>query len=226
MLLSTDWFFDWWQTLELSVPERKRFCVQMGCRDIVRAFMSTAKEYWLISFETQRMADTRKRFFDALGQCRLNKAAVARMEDLASGRAQANVASEDKGNIWLMASLTEDLVSRHSHDSGLLDPAARGQIEKAWKAIDRMEVDLEKLCLNSDSEWDRYIRSTTPDLPMMLTDYLSQELITQDKFVRFWCNISSKLPATQKQELIRWYGTAARSLTGQDFHVPSWMTQP
>jgi len=223
MLLSTDWFFGWWQTLRLPAPVPKRSCVQKACREIVHDFMGTAKEYWLISFDPTRLARTRREFFQALDRCRLGRAAIARVEEIAQGAA-ANDAYDVK-TTWVLASLTAHVVGDRIADSiGVPAQAVAAKVEQAWNASEEEEIDFEKLCLTSESEWDRFTRSTTPDLPMALADYLSEELVTNDRFVRFWNAISSKLSIEEKRELLDWYVTAARSLTGEEFKIPQWMT--
>jgi hypothetical protein len=223
MLLSTDWFFGWWQTVRLSAPVPKRSCVQKACREIVRNFMGTAKEYWLISFDPTRLARTRREFFDALDRCRLGKAAIARLEEIAQGAAVND--AYDVKTTPVLASLTRHVVGDLIADSiGVPAQAVTAKVEEVWNAREEVEMDFEKLCLTSESEWDRFIRSTTPDLPMALADYLSEELVTNDRFVRFWNAISSKLSVEEKRELLDWYVTAARSLTGEEFKIPQWMT--
>ena len=224
MLLSTDWFFGWWQTLRLPAPVPKRSCVQKACREIVHDFMGTAKEYWLISFDPTRLARTRREFFQALDRCRLGRAAIARVEEIAQ-RAAANDPYDVK-TTWVLASLTTHVVGDRIADSiGVPAQAVAAKVEQAWNASEEEEIDFEKLCLTSESEWDRFTRSTTPDLPMALADYLSQELVTNDRFARFWNAVSSKLSREERAELLDWYAVAARTLTGEEFEIPGWMRQ-
>ena len=96
---------------------------------------------------------------------------------------------------------------------GLLGPdlqpdglAARA-LEKLQYVMGRQNQsaeNLESLSLESQTEWDVFIQSLTPDLPTNLTDFL-RAIETQDYFEQLWASIHSELPISESHALLEWY---------------------
>jgi hypothetical protein len=69
--------------------------------------------------------------------------------------------------------------------------------------------------LHSDSEWDRFIRSLTPDpdLSGFLSNYAETELIEPATFVRFWNLVVRSLTQFEKELLKEWFVAVATAMT-------------
>jgi len=104
MLLSADWFFDRWGQHSIAAEEGVRSCVQRGCREIVKAFMGHADQYWLISFSSERIADTQNQFHRLTERCGLSRTALKRLRAIADQR------DPDGKDAWLLLALTERVV--------------------------------------------------------------------------------------------------------------------
>jgi hypothetical protein len=221
MLLSTDWFFGYWTVAGLSsIDERRRHCVQRAAQKIIRAFIGS-KQYWHVSFTDERLAGTRTDFFQSIKKCKLEEAIVERIDEIARGGSGRGV---DPKDTWLLGRLTEMLVRTEPVPGTTeLSSSIKVKVEDAWRATDVEVSDFERLCLESGSEWDAYIRARTPDLPSMVADYLTENLIEQNRFLRFWRMVCDMLGTSERRDLVDWYVAGARSLTGLEFVVPSWL---
>jgi hypothetical protein len=221
MLLSTDWFFDHWGTIGLAVPSKERKIIQAGCRDIVKQIMGGVKNYYLTVFSNVRINQTRSLFNTLLGKVKLGEGVTKRLNALVSAEEDPRL---DDGLRWLLTHITNlflnesPLIQQHK-----LNPAIRERLQKACDEsglFDPDGVDFEELCLDSTSQWDEYIRSLTPDQPTVLSDYLETDLIRGDRFEIIWSLIHAELSPTQNEELMNWYRSAARSLTGGEVTFP------
>lgn len=99
-------------------------------------------------------------------------------------------------------------------------------LSRAWhyKLVDHSEAvlvgdianfDFEFANLNSPSDWDRFIRSLTPDQPSMLSDLVSvdDKIVCNLEFV--WCLAAELLSDTARKELADWYRAIFLELTGE-----------
>lgn len=64
-------------------------------------------------------------------------------------------------------------------------------------------------CLESITEWDKYLRSLTPDLPHMLSDYASSIAVSA-KFEIIWEYVHEHFTASERQQLLGWIHSAAQ----------------
>lgn len=212
MLLSSDWFLPYWHLIGVAANTAQKGEVQQGSREIVRQFMSGAKQYWDIDFSVVRARKTRSMMENLLSKCKLEYAISDRINRLAS----ADEMPIDDGTRWLIVSMTEQLLDNSLDASPPLDDRIKSMLDQDWKQRD--EVDLKEQSLASASDWDKYLRSTTPDLPSMLADYAAS-MISHDKFEVLWALISTRLTPNQRHELFDWYRSVGRSLTGEPIRL-------
>jgi len=104
--MSSDWFREYWHTIEVYVDRDKKDCVQRGCRSIVGQFMAATSRYWDISFSLERVRRSFSELDGLLKQCGLAKAALESIHHLVSGEEEPI----DEGTRWLLVSLTEQLL--------------------------------------------------------------------------------------------------------------------
>jgi hypothetical protein len=215
MLLSADWFLPYWQQIGMFVGEGKKGPFQEGCREIVRQIMSGAQQYWDIDFGPERVRKTRSMLDVLMKKCKLEDAAVERINRLVSGEESP----VDDGTRWLLVSMTEQLLDNSVADGPALDVGIKEALQNQWKQWQHSaEIDFKYLCLSSATGWDKYLRDTTPDLPAMLADYVSA-IASQSKFEVLWGFINAKLTAKQRQELLGWYRSVGQSLTGEPLRL-------
>jgi len=217
-LLSTDWFLPHWHVLGISIEDGKRPAFQNGCRDIVRQILGSAKQYWLADFSAERVEKTHSLFCALLEECHADKRVVEHVSELlGEGHSEP---LENTG--WIILSVVEMMAKGTLDESTALDSSLREQVMRVWHTIDRngsCEADFERLCRNSHSAWDTFIRNTTPDLPTRLADYVVSTART-DKFQAFWAALTASIPLRQRLELGRWLGGVAESMTGQPLELP------
>ena len=77
---------------------------------------------------------------------------------------------------------------------------------------------LRQVDFTSTTDWDRYIRTLTPDLPTRFSDFAS-ELVSRDKVETLW-HLISTLDPHQKSLLIDWYRKVGLSITGAELSFP------
>jgi hypothetical protein len=214
MLLSTDWFSSYWASIGIVLETKGRAAVQQGCRKIVKQIISGAQEYWLVSFSPERVQQTRLMLQDLFRNVKPGEAVLHRVNALVSG---VRVAQVDDGSTWLLTHLTQMLLNDSQEIADIkLDLVIKRTVSAAWEQlmIDLENIDFRALSEDSQSEWDKYIRSLTPDLPTYLCDYLMISILGESKFEFIWDVVRRQLNAKQRRELLDWYRAAARSVTG------------
>lgn len=221
MLLSADWFLDYWVGIGLDVTQDKRICLQQCCRKAVKQqIMVKVGEYWHTDFSAERLKKTALMLQTCLDNCHIDKLAVDRVNALI---AQKKATPVDENVRWTFIHLTQLLSQDAPEIKNLkLDPASKEAILNAWERCNQYlsEIDFQELCLSSQTEWDRYLRSATPDLPTYLSDYVSTITATRDKFEFLWEFIKRHLSSTQQKEVLSWYRQAAQSWSGSDMEFP------
>ncbi len=219
MLLSTDWFLPYWFTLGIRIDREKTVLLQKGCREIVKQIMSGAREYWLTNFSVERVGKTRSMFEALLRKYHADKHTTEKISALI---AEEEISKIDEGTSWLILSITERLLQGSFKEDPQLESGLKEAVLKVWamaNLADSHEIDFENLCLSSNSDWDVFIRNTTPDLPTMLPDCLST-IASNDKFELFWASINSNLATNKRQELLNWYRRVGESMTGEPVRLP------
>jgi hypothetical protein len=220
MLFSVDWFLEHWAEIGLNVDDRKkRECVRDRCREIVRAVIDGASEYWLVNFSEQRIATTFQQFRILLDKCRLSEEAIRRMNLIITGGCQ-----EDEPRLArILTSITMTLLQNNIDGTHPLGGALASRLRSTWNRTEIATADFEELSRRSNSKWDQYIRNLTPDLPCYLSDYVNAELTVEDRFKRFWLSIRAELPEAETKSLAALYVEAVRLQPGEEISLPDWM---
>jgi len=65
ILLSADWFLPKWHLLGLHSTPQAIAAFQRRCRALTLEFSDGEVDYWLVSFEEERIAQTRDNFYAA-----------------------------------------------------------------------------------------------------------------------------------------------------------------
>jgi hypothetical protein len=219
MLFSADWFLPYWFTLGIGMSRERRVPFQEGCREIVKQIMSGAREYWLTNFSDERVDKTHSMLGALLSRCQADEHTIDKITALIAGE---EISKADEATGWLVLSITEKLLQDSLEDAPKLDTGIKEAVVKVWGMVNQPhfpEIDFEHLCLSSKSDWDVFIRNTTPDLPTMLADYLSA-IASTDKFELFWATINANLATNKRQELLDWYRMVAESMTGEPLRLP------
>lgn len=208
MLLSTDWFQSYWHTIGLNATPESRSCIQHGCQGIVDQMMGDTKEYWLISFAESRVRATREAVLLLAHRCGLDTASAERLSELCRERPEHN---EREKTAWLLLTVIKELLA----DDGLTS-----EIKLALEQADttfQSDEDFEVVCGNSKSLWDQRIRDLTPDLPMLLSDWVSVGIMAEAALNYILTCLSTE---QQRQLRIR-FKAAAMKVTGlQEAELP------
>ena len=184
----------------------------------MRQILGSAEQYWLTDFSAERVQETHSLFCTLLEECHADKLVVERVSELLGEESSTTLESTG----WIILSVVEMMAKGTLDESTALESSLREQVMRVWYTINRngfREVDFERLCLNSDSAWDTFIRNTTPDLPTRLADYLVSTART-DKFRVFWAALTASISLRQRQELRSWLGRVAESMTGEPLQLP------
>ena len=213
MLLSADWFFPHWHLIGIFANDRKKSLLREGCREIVRQIMGTSTQYYGTNFSVARVKETRAMLDSLIKRCDLEQVSANRI----SGLISRGYSPIDDGTRWLLVIMTEQLLDRSVDAS--IDTAITEGLRKEWNQLENLDkIDFQASCLNSASNWDRYLRNATPDQPTMLADQVFA-VASDSKFDLLWGFINMKLTFKQKPELLSWYRSRAQSLTGQPLRL-------
>jgi hypothetical protein len=194
--------------------EAQKRSLQQGCRPIVTRILGGDPEYWGARFSADRIAETRQSVDSLLLEYKLAHDA----RDAVSALIEEDASTEEhERSEWLLAMLTEPLVATPVDAMGL-DSALAQVVRSLWSGGADLER-LEEACLASDSPWDRYLRSLTPDLPMVLSDH-ARLIATRGRFRNFWRDINRRLTPDQKAKLRDWYSAQARDVAQMTVAFP------
>jgi hypothetical protein len=218
MLLSTDWFFPHWPLIGIRVDPGVARTIQAGCRDLVRQFTSGAEEYWHVDFSDDRVHQTRSQFLKLLTQSEAPETVLALVESIAGSSAPSESAESAH---WLVLMITEQLIREQLAPSLQPDARVKTIIGVAWQQAGRridVATDLKEECLQSDSDWDVFTRSLTPDSPWTLSVRLTS--IGWDQwFEQFWKAARRQTGADEFTSVRGWYERVARHLTGEEVSI-------
>jgi hypothetical protein len=226
MLLSADWFAPYWRNFGLVLSETECALVRKVARRVVKSFMDGTDTYWNANFSDERVTRTASSFAESLGQTDISSAGRLQISSLLTS---ASRGSEEATTLWLFGALTDQLVSGTSSTA---PPSVAGStlpvVRSLWAArssSDNAPERLEQAALASETEWDRYLRSLTPDLPTFLPDWAGTALQQPDDFRRFWAQLFWVASREDRQSLRAWFETEAKKVADPGFVVktPAWM---
>jgi hypothetical protein len=219
MLLSTDWFSPHWAAAGLTIEPRGKAGLQQDCRAMVRDFVGSAPEYWLVSFAEARINETNQKFMAALQRQNLDQATIDRISDIVIRLSEEDPESR---SVWLLADLTRQLVAHKAKNPTGHSEITERVLGDAWEMCEPKIPDLHEVCRQSATEWDRYIAGLTPDLPTMLADYAAA-IFLRNRLLCYWRILEKTLSAAEKSALIRWYVLEAARITVRPLLIPNWM---
>lgn len=222
MLLSTAWFFDHWPLIGLVVDDDQRASIQLECRNIVKKIMAESSTYWNVSFSKDRRMKTESDLIACFVDACVAQASIDQIRAILNNE---SMNSYDSSASSMLAVMTDQLVNASKPDEAFeIDVRLKDAIRLLWSENYINDIDFEKLCLSSADSWDIYMRSLTPDLPMMLSDYLLELMgVVDDKFLSLWSCIVRTMPPKDISHIRSGYLEAARKAIGPDFLLPSWM---
>ena len=218
MLLSSDWFLPKWHLLGLEAPPKAKAALQQHCRAMTMELLDGEVNYWMISFDAERIERTQADFFSGALKSKLPKFDIEIL-----GRIADRTKDEENGqhNASLLISLTLLLTTCPTEAADL--PLAPSIISTVRSTSHIFELDIKSMATESScstSEWDKRLRETTPDLPEYIADF-AQDIVTNgNKFFLFWKAVLGNLDTDQKLSLIAWYKTAALKLVGHRIELP------
>lgn len=213
MLLSTDWFKEYWPIIGIDLDEKASMAMQEGCREIVGQIMSGANEYWLANLSDERKWETRLRLKSLMKKLNLESVTNPAFEEW------TQVDNEELDAGALYETLTSDLLSDEIAED--LDSDIKSSVACIYHQTEYGQVNFEDLCLRSRTDWDNYIRGLTPELPSALVDTLLAFLKAR-RFKTLWCSLRKTLTLAQREELIARYRKMAKAFAGWDV-IPAYL---
>jgi len=204
MLFSTDWFAPHWSVLGIEAKtEQKPF--QNGCREIVLQLIGDAENYYEIDFSATRIENTRQTLRTLAHNCNFDEHTVIRLEDFIthqSGRDQL------QKRAWLFGIVHGELQRDDELDEHT--KSVIGESRRRFSINDDLE--LERLCLESLTEWDSYVRNLTPEMPASLAHLVTTALLTVAELTK----VLRQLTKQQRDLLHARFRVAAKTVTGVD----------
>ena len=208
MLLSTDWFANKWYVFGIESNSSSCQKLKMECRVIVDELFSEEKEYWLVSFDDDRIEKTRKMFFSAVSHSSMDKQDVDRLTRIV----------EKSESEMKEASLLENLTALLSSnpDDEILGKLPRSLAEKVTVICSEGQrpVDLQSALHSSTSQWDLEIAKRTPGLPEYLADFADGVRREVGFFQQSWARLMTQLSSEERDKVLSWYRQMALELAG------------
>lgn len=218
MLLSSDWFFSKWHLLGLGSPPVAREALQQSCRALTVEFLDGEVDYWMISFDPERIRRTQANFFAAAVRSKLSESDVDVLQRIANRTEDEENGHHDAS---LLVSLTLLLATSGAEAADeFLDKSVISRVRSTSRTF---EFDMESMApewLCSRTEWDMRLREMTNDLPEFLADFAQDIITSSTKFHVFWKAVIEKLDTSQKASLVAWYQATALKLVGQHIELP------
>jgi hypothetical protein len=124
--------------------------------------------------------------------------------------------------LQLLEDITELAVSgRLSELESQLDESIKDSLTEAARLPAPGDVDFTTLDLGSGSDWDKFIRSLSPDIPTFLSDLISVNHRTVSRLDYLWCRVSEDLTEERQERLLEWYRKAFFALSGRRLDLKS-----
>jgi hypothetical protein len=180
-------------------------------------------------FSGDRLTGTRKLFLELVSQTGLDECT---QEAIFSALERKRYSSNALYRMRVLEDITALVVEDRLNDTeARLAEPIKQVLSSAWryKLVDHSEsvlvsdianFDFEFANLNSPSDWDRFIRSLTPDQPSLLSDLISvdDQKVSNLEFV--WCLAAELLSDAARKELSDWYRATFWELTGEVLLMP------
>lgn len=226
MLLSADWFSQFWKDFGLVFSKSEQELTVGVSRKVIRELLKGADTYWGVNFSPERVSATRSSFLAELRKLRLAETAVAQLADAME---VAEESAEVATTLWLYGALLDQLIG--STDAlappGVSAPSFR-TLKVIWKSSMTAEISrrqLEGALMASASPWDRALRDATPDLPTYLSDWAMTGLQRPERFQRFWAELFWVVSQSERAAIKKWLEEEAIKLADPTFRLtePAWM---
>ena len=219
MALSSDWFLDHWHLIGLIDDRKSHLALQRKCRNIVDDMLNGAEIYWRdVPLTEERCKKTN----EALLSSASNILSPDSLRTLSLMIESIDCHVDIGKVIFILIDLTQTLINDRNHLHYFSEETITA-ISRTWTEIRHDEVDILALSAQSESAWDRRIRSLTPGLPEMIPDYIIVNIVNKNMYLAFWRRINTILPEYQKSLLRDYYVAKARTITEIDFTIPEWM---
>lgn len=213
MLLSTDWFEDKWHLLGVQASRSSCREMQQRCRRIVAELFGGKEDYWLVSFEDDRLRKTYELFFSAAGRSSLEKPDIDRFKSILDD------SSTGMAKMSLIENLTLLLIAKS--DDEVLRGLPRALADKVASIVARQDEppDLISEMNASTTPWDLGMQKRTSGLPEYLGDFAVSSCSKLSGFGQTWSHLMKELSKEDKARLIAWYREMGKELTGQDIEL-------
>jgi DNA-directed RNA polymerase specialized sigma24 family protein len=202
MLLSTDWFFPYRSLIGIEVESQKD-CVQNGCREIVQRFIGSAAEYYHCDFSSERLEETRRLMLALANKCGLCGVVQEAISGLVANDPERKQSST---NGWLFSVVADKLATDRELDTATRIVLQEMRSENSPGA----EIRFERIGTESVTNWDKYIRSLTPEIPSTLANFVSVDLLTSAQLRR----VLTRLTPGQRAALLARFRSTAKAFTG------------
>lgn len=230
MLMSADWFRSAWPLMGFVFTGRAGDSVQRAAQAAVKTMMADATTYWFRDIRESRVIATYEGFFASLESSGVSRADVERLKNaltLSEGTSddQAESASE-----FLFGSALHMLIkSDPAIEISSLSLNLRTKIIEGVNEFDPTEPDptelFDELARKSETPWDRYLKSLTPDMPEFTSTHANTLFRHQRGFRLIWSVLQARLSPDELNQLRAWLLEQANKLVNHSFtpHVPMWM---
>lgn len=198
MLLSTDWFLPYWAEIGINLSEKKKSCVQQGCRKIVAQILGDNESKFMSDFSDERMQETETRFLALLQNCN------AESELSETRREWANLPNQELNAAWNCARSNSQIRSGALLENGpVLDAPIRSEVAKIWDEYDVEAYAFRDVSLHSKTDWDLYSQIAWGG-PTVLVGQL-QSVLQYRRLRESWNQLRQRLTDQQLDQLVSWY---------------------
>jgi len=218
LLLSTDWFIEFWPEFGFRFTDESRRNIQAGCREIVRKFMAGAGDYYQIDLSDERHRETYLML-------------VGLIEAHASGRDNRKVVDEwingpgdDLRSAITLRMLTNDLLLEAFEESMPGPDYEARRVVKEEAKIGSVSADrIQNTSILLQSAWDLHVQELFGETPSALFD-IASFAVQERRLKDLWKAICKRLTERQVDSLIAWCRSTATLREIPIDPIPNYLT--
>lgn len=218
-LMSSDWCLPFLST-DLELDSHHMGLVKDAARKCVQHIMASGSDnnnYYEANLSADRKKKTWDIFVNALNSLSLQK----KIEVFISG---GECSSDDEilSIFWLF--IEDEFFHIKDRNHFFLTDKKVIELSTIVKSVIDDDISVyENTEISSTTKWDRYLASTTPEIPSALSDFYSIDVSNKSNFKKFWSQSILILNDDEQPKLILFLTKRYEELTEEKCVLPNWL---
>jgi hypothetical protein len=219
-LVSSDWCSPFLSVV-IEVDMRDMNKIKDACRKGVMHAMKTAPDA-LNFYEMDFSKERKKATWEIVAKSLSSSSLLNKIERLA-GQKEVDDENDILSTFWLFIEDEYLHVEQNSLETSIHDnKLVLSQVVKSIAEEDNSLYEKEALLAKTD--WDKFLISTTPEMPTALSDFFTVKVIQKSNFKNFWSRAISILGDKELKGILDDLTKRYEDLTEQSAILPSWLS--